>query len=352
MKAQGFAALEAGAALTPFAFERREMGPKDVVLRLTHCGVCHSDLHFVNNDWKLSRYPMVPGHEIVGVVTAVGSQVTAFAVGDVGAVGCLVDSCRTCGPCLEGEEQACEQRSTPTYNGTERTGGIATQGGYADCYVVDEDFCLRIPAGLDPAGAAPLLCAGITTWSPLKHWGVGPGSVVGVVGLGGLGHLAVKFAKAFGAHVVVFTTSPAKVDAARRLGADDVVLSTDRAAMKEWSSRLDFILDTVSAPHDLNALLGLLKRDATLCLVGVPESPSAVSAMPLVGGRRRLAGSAIGGIRETQEMLDFCAAHGITADIELIAMSEIQAAFDRMLRGEVSYRFVIDLATLPGRSGR
>ena len=300
LKAKGYAALEAGAALQLFEFERRDPGPSDVVLELTYCGVCHSDLHFVNNDWKVSRYPLVPGHEIVGRVVSVGQDTTKFAIGDMAAIGCIVDSCRTCAPCEEGEEQACENRATGTYNGRERATGLPTYGGYSSSYVVDEAFALRVPSGLDPAAAAPLLCAGITTWSPLRHWQVGPGSVVGVVGLGGLGHMAVKFAKAFGAQVVVFTTSLSKVEAAGKLGATDVVVSADRDAMKTWTRRLDFVLDTVSAPHDLNAYLGLLKRDSTMCLVGMPEAPAAVSAMTLAGGRRRLTGSSIGGIRETQ----------------------------------------------------
>lgn len=346
VKAKGYAALDVGTALQPFEFERRDPGPSDVVLELTYCGVCHSDLHFVNNDWKISRYPLVPGHEIVGRVVAVGSDTTKLAVGDIAAIGCIVDSCRTCIRCEEGEEQACEKRATATYNGTERATGLPTYGGYSTSYVVDEAFALNLPAGLDPASSAPLLCAGITTWSPLRHWQIGPGSVVGVVGLGGLGHMGVKFAKAFGAEVVVFTTSLSKVEAARELGAAHVVVSADRAAMKTWTGRLDFVLDTVSAPHDLNSYLSLLKRDGTMCLVGMPEAPAAVSAMTLAGGRRRLTGSSIGGIRETQEMIDFCAAQGISADVEVIGIGDIEKAYERMLRGDVKYRFVVDLATI------
>lgn len=347
----GYAAMEQGARLEPFVFERREPGPKDVLLELTHCGICHSDLHAVNNDWKGSRYPLVPGHEVIGQVAAIGSDVTRLAVGDTAAIGCLVDSCRACEPCLAGEEQACEKWPTGTYNSTDRVSGLPTYGGYSDSYVVDEAFALRVSSSLDPAAAAPLLCAGITTWSPLRHWQVGPGMTVGVVGLGGLGHMGVKFARAFGAHVVVFTTSPAKVEAAVALGADEVVLSTDRQAVKAWRGRLDFVFDTVSAEHDLTPYLGLLRRDGTMCLVGMPATPAPVSAMVLAAGRKRLSGSIIGGLRETQEMLDFCAEHRLTADVEVIRIDDVQQAFARMERGDVKYRFVIDLSSLrPARA--
>jgi uncharacterized zinc-type alcohol dehydrogenase-like protein len=346
MRSRGWAALQAGGPMQPFAFERREPGARDVVLEITHCGVCHSDLHMVRDDWKVARFPVVPGHEIVGTVTAIGSEVTRFAVGDTAGIGCLIDSCRECPSCSDGQEQYCERRATGTYNDVERQGGLPTYGGYSDSYVVDQDFALKVPPTLDRAGAAPLLCAGITTWSPLKEWGVGPGTTVGVFGLGGLGHLGVKLACALGAHVVVFTTSTSKAAEATRLGAHDVVLSTDREQTKAWRGRLDFGLDTISAPHDLNGELLLLKRDATLCLVGMPEVPAQVSAMVLAGQRRRLTGSNIGGIRETQEMLDFCGERGITADTERIAIADIDAAYERMLRNDVKYRFVIDLATL------
>ncbi|HVV29390.1 MAG TPA: NAD(P)-dependent alcohol dehydrogenase [Mycobacteriales bacterium] len=342
----GYAFFEQGGAPQPFSFERRDPGPQDVVIDITHCGICHSDKHFVDNDWKASKYPLVPGHEIIGTVREVGAAVTGFQPGDLAGIGCLVDSCRECEPCRQGQEQACEQRGTATYNGVERGTGRPTYGGYSNNYVVDERFALRIPATIDPAAAAPLLCAGITTYSPLRHWGVEAGQTVGVVGLGGLGHMAVKFASAFGARVVLFTTSPGKADDARRLGADEVVVSTERSSMKTLRGSLDFILDTVSAPHDLNSYLALLRRDATMCLVGMPESPSPVAAAMLVGGRKRLAGSAIGGLPETQEMLDFCGSHGIASDIEQIAVDGIADAHERMVRGDVKYRFVIDMGTL------
>ena len=342
----GYAALSPGAELALYEFERRDPGAEDVVLDLLFCGMCHSDLHFVNNDWGISKYPLVPGHEIVGRVRSVGADVTKFAVGDLAGIGCLVDSCRVCAPCKSGEEQACLDRATPTYGGYERGTRTPTYGGYSTNYVVSERFALNIPAGLDPAGAAPLLCAGITTYSPLRHWGVGPGQRVGVVGIGGLGHMAIKFGAAFGAEVVVLTTSPSKADDARRLGAHDVIVSSDRDALRKYRGSLDFILDTVSAEHDVNGELALLQRDGTLCLVGMPEKPTPIAAMPLVSGRRRIAGSAIGGLPETQEMLDFCAEHDIRADVELVGIGDVQAAYDRMTRGMVKYRSVIDLATL------
>ena len=306
---------------------------------------CHSDLHQVRNEWGGSVFPMVPGHEIVGTVTAAGNGVTRFKVGDRAGVGCLVESCRTCDNCIDGQQQYCTTGATFTYNSREQ-GGATTYGGYANDIVVNEDFALTIPANLDLAAVAPLLCAGITTYSPLRHWHVTTGQKVGVVGLGGLGHMALKFAKAFGAHVVQFTTSPGKIGDAKRLGADEVVLSNDADAMKAQAGSFDFILDTVSAPHDIGAFLGLLKRDGTMTLVGVPDKPPVVAPFMLIGNRRSLAGSLIGGIAETQEMLDFCGKHGITADIELIAMQDIEASYARMLKGDVKYRFVIDLATL------
>ena len=342
---RGYAAQQARAPLAPFTFERRAPGARDVQIEIAFCGVCHSDLHQVRDEWGGAIFPMVPGHEIVGTVVAVGSEVRKFAVGDRAGVGCMVESCRTCANCIDGEEQYCTPGATFTYNSRD-TDGSPTYGGYASDIVVNEDFALTIPASLDLAGVAPLLCAGITTYSPLRHWKVTAGQKVGVVGLGGLGHMALKFAKAFGAHVVQFTTSLGKVDDAKRLGADEVVLSSDAAAMKAHAGSFDFILDTVSAPHDIQAFLGLLKRDGTMTLVGVPETPPVVHPFQLIGARRSLAGSLIGGIAETQEMLNFCGTHGITADVEVIAMDTINEAYERMLKGDVKYRFVIDLATL------
>lgn len=342
----GYAALTPQSPLAPLRFERRDLMPQDVLLDILFCGVCHSDLHVARSEWGPSRYPCVPGHEIVGRVRAVGSGVTRFRVGDLAAVGCMVDSCRECTSCRDGEEQFCEQGPVMTYGGAEKyTGGI-TYGGYSSNIVVDEAFTLRLPAGLDPAAAAPLLCAGITTYSPLRHWRVGPGQRVGVVGLGGLGHMALKFARALGAQVVLFTTSADKREDALRLGAHEVVLSADREQMKAYRNSLDFILDTVSAPHDLNAYLALLRRDGTLCQVGLPPQALAINVFALTGRRRRLAGSFIGGIAETQEMLEFCAQHGIVCDIERIPIQRINEAYARLEKGEVKYRFVIDMATL------
>jgi alcohol dehydrogenase (NADP+) len=338
--------MEAGGILVPFEFSRRDAGPRDVLLEVTHCGVCHSDLHYVNNDWGYSRYPLVPGHEIVGRVVSVGEEVTKVRPGEVAAIGCIVDSCRECAACKDGEEQDCAQRPTLTYGDTERGSDRPTYGGYSANYVVDEHFALRVPDALDPAAAAPLLCAGITTYSPLRRWQVGPGTRVGVVGLGGLGHMAIKFAAAFGAEVVVLTTSPDKVEDARALGASDVVVSSDRPQMKAHRASLDFILDTVSAPHDVAAELALLRNDGTLCLVGMPDAPMSVPATALVSGRKRLAGSAIGGIEQTQEMLEFCGARGIGADVELIGVDDIEGAYARMAAGKVRYRSVIDLTSL------
>ena len=342
---RGYAAQQAKAALAPFAFERRTPGPTDIQIEIAYCGVCHSDLHQVRDEWGGAIFPMVPGHEIVGTVTGVGSRITKFKVGDLAGVGCLVNSCGTCANCADGEEQYCTTGATFTYN-SRGTDGAPTYGGYANNIVVDEKFALTIPAGLDLAGVAPLLCAGITTYSPLRHWNVKAGQKVGVVGLGGLGHMALKFAKAFGAHVVQFTTSRSKVEDAKRLGADEVVMSNDDAAMKAQHGSFDFILDTVSAPHDIQQFLGLLKRNGTMTLVGVPDKPPVVHPFVLISGRRSLAGSLIGGIAETQEMLDFCGTHGITSDVEVIPMKDINGAYERMLKGDVKYRFVIDLATL------
>ena len=348
-EARAWAAQGASSPLAPAPIRRRAVGPRDVQLDVLFCGVCHSDLHQARDEWESfvpTVYPCVPGHEIVGRVVNAGSGVRKLKEGDLAAVGCLVDSCRTCRACREGEEQFCEGPATFTYNSPDKHLGGRTYGGYSDSLVVDEDFSLRVPEGLDPAGTAPLLCAGITTYSPLRHWKVRSGQKVGVVGLGGLGHMAVKLAHALGARVVVFTTSPGKAEDAVRLGAHDVVVSKDAAQMQKQLGSFDFILDTVSAPHDLNAYLALLKRNGTMTLVGAPPTPQPVSAMSLLFGRRQLAGSLIGGIRETQEMLDFCAQHALTADIELIPMQRINEAYDRLLKGDVKYRFVIDMASL------
>jgi alcohol dehydrogenase (NADP+) len=348
-EARAYAARDASSGLAPATIRRRVPGPRDVQIEVLYCGVCHSDLHQVRNEWQNimpTVYPCVPGHEVVGRVVRAGGAVRKFQEGDLAAVGCLVDSCRTCSACRDGQEQFCEGPATFTYNAPDKHLGGVTYGGYSDSLVVDEDFVLRVSNRLDPAGAAPLLCAGITTYSPLKHWNVREGQKVGVVGLGGLGHMAVKLAHAFGARVVVFTTSPGKTEDAARLGAHDVVVSRNAAEMQKHSGSFDFILDTVSAAHDLNAYLGLLKRDGTLTLVGAPEAPAPVGAFHLLMGRRRLAGSLIGGIRETQEMLDFCAEHSLVADVERIPIQKINEAYDRLAKGDVKYRFVIDMASL------
>ncbi len=344
-KCEAYAATSADQPLAPFAIDRRDPTPEDVQIDILYCGVCHSDLHIARNEWGISVFPVVPGHEIVGRVVTVGSAVTRFKTGDLVGVGCMVDSCRTCASCRAGLEQYCQPGNTLTYGWPDKyTGGI-TQGGYSKAITVAESFVLRMPENLDPAGAAPLLCAGITTWSPLRHWKVGKGQKVGIVGLGGLGHMAVKFAHAFGAHVTLFTTSPSKIEDGKRLGADAVVVSTDGGAMAAEAGSFDFILDCVSAPHDLNAYLGCLKSDGTMVLVGAPDKPAEVMAFGLIMGRKTLAGSMIGGIAETQEMLDFCGEHNITSDVELIRMDEINTAYERMLKSDVKYRFTIDMAT-------
>jgi uncharacterized zinc-type alcohol dehydrogenase-like protein len=343
---RSYAAQTASSKLSPFGIARREPAPTDVVMEILFCGVCHSDLHQVRNEWHNTVYPCVPGHEIVGRVTKIGPDVTKFKEGDLTAVGCMVDSCRTCSSCRQGLEQYCTSYPTFTYNGPDKFLGGQTFGGYSDSIVVDEAFVLRIPEGLDPAAAAPLLCAGITTYSPLRHWKVGPGQKVGIVGLGGLGHMGVKFARAFGAHVVLFTTSPGKIADGLRLGGDEVVVSKNEDEMKRHTLSFDFLLDAVSADHDINAYLSLLKLDGTLTLVGAPEKPLPVAAFNLLLPRRRFAGSGIGGIAETQEMLDFCAEHGIASDIEMINIQQINEAYDRLLRGDVKYRFIIDMASL------
>jgi uncharacterized zinc-type alcohol dehydrogenase-like protein len=347
--AKAYAAQSAASPLAPFTLARRSPRPQDVQLEILFCGVCHSDLHQSRNEWKAvmpTVYPCVPGHEIVGRVVKVGSAVKKFKEGDIAAVGCMVDSDRTCPNCRAGEEQYCESGMTLTYNSPDKILGGVTYGGYSQSIVVDEAFVLRVSKKLDPAGTAPLLCAGITTYSPLHHWKVGKGKKAGIVGLGGLGHMGVKFAHALGAHVVLFTTSPGKAADALRLGADEVVISKNEAEMRKHASSFDFILDCVSADHDLNAYLQLLRLDGSLVLVGAPEKPAPVAAFNLIMGRRRLAGSAIGGIRETQEMLDFCAERGITSDVERIPIQQINQAYDRLLKGDVKYRFVIDMASL------
>jgi uncharacterized zinc-type alcohol dehydrogenase-like protein len=342
-----YAARSATSPIAPFTFTHRDLRPDDVEIAIEYCGVCHSDIHQARNEWNNSTYPMVPGHEIIGRVARVGSDVTAFRVGDAVGVGCMVDSCRECASCREGLEQYCERGAAWTYNGHDLRDGSPTYGGYAERIIVSDRFVLRIPDGLDAKSAAPLLCAGITTWSPLRHWQVGPGKRVAIVGLGGLGHIGLKFAKALGAEVTLFTRSPGKQDEARRLGADHVVLSTDAAQMDAAVSTFDLVLDTVPHQHDVNPYLSTLKRGGSLVLVGVlePLEPPVHGAL-LMLGRKSVAGSAIGGIAETQEMLDFCAANGITCDVEVIDMPAINAAYDRILASDVKYRFVIDMASL------
>ncbi len=341
-----YAAQTAGAALAPFAIQRRAPGAHDVQIDIRYCGVCHSDIHQARGEWGGGIFPMVPGHEIVGHVSAVGTAVSSFAVGDAVGVGCFVDSCRRCAACRDGEEQYCSEGMTATYNSFERDGRTPTWGGYSTRIVVDEAYVLRVPDAIPLDRAAPLLCAGITTYSPLRRFGVQPGHRVAVVGLGGLGHMGVKLAKAMGAKVTVLSTSPAKRDDALRLGADEFAATADKATFKRLAGQFDFILDTVSAPHDYNAYLNLLERDGTMILVGLPDQPVPLAAAPLIMGRRRLVGSLIGGIRETQEMLDFCAAHGVASDIERIPVERINEAYERMIRGDVRYRFVIDCASL------
>ncbi|MGI9140005.1 MAG: NAD(P)-dependent alcohol dehydrogenase [Gemmatimonadaceae bacterium] len=346
-----YGAPSKAAPLGPIEIDRREPGPHDVLIDISFCGVCHSDIHQVRDEWGGSLYPMVPGHEIVGTISRIGAQVSRWKVGDVVGVGCFVDSCRDCAACKSGEEQYCENGMTPTYNGRERDGKTPTFGGYSTRITVNEDYVVRIPDGIPLEGAAPLLCAGITTYSPLRHFGVKAGDKVAIVGLGGLGHMGVKIAKAMGAHVTVLSHSPGKRADAIALGADDFISTADAAVFAEHKSRFDFILDTVSAVHDYNAYLRMLRLDGTMVLVGIPD-PTPVSAGPLVSRRRRLAGSAIGGIRETQEMLDFCAEHGLQADVEVISIDKINEAYERMLRSDVRYRFVIDVSTLHAAAAR
>jgi uncharacterized zinc-type alcohol dehydrogenase-like protein len=343
-----YAAQSPESPLAPYTLDRRTPGPSDVHIEILFCGVCHSDLHTARGEWPGTVYPCVPGHEIVGRVVAVGSGVKKFTTGQTVAVGCLVDSCRTCASCREGLEQYCETGMVMTYNSPDaHIAGKVTYGGYSTAIVVDEAFVLRVPDSLDPAATAPLLCAGITTYSPLRHWKIGAGRKVGIVGLGGLGHMGVKLAHAMEAHTVLFTTSPGKVADAKRLGADDVVISKDANQMTAHAGSFDFILNTVAAAHDLDPFLNLLKRDGTMCLVGAPPAPHpSPNVFGLIFKRRGIAGSLIGGLPETQEMLDFCAAHKVVSDIELIRMDQINEAYERMLRSDVKYRFVIDMATL------
>lgn len=340
-----YAAVVAKSPLTPHSIERREPGANDVLIDIKFCGVCHSDIHQARGEWGGGIFPMVPGHEIVGHVAKVGDAVSKFKVGDTVGVGCFVDSCRACSACSAGEEQFCEQGMTATYNSLERASRAPTYGGYSTRITVDENYVLRIPASIPLDRAAPLLCAGITTYSPLRHFGLKRGDRIAVVGLGGLGHMGVKIAHAMGAHVTVLSTSQSKRDDALKLGADEFAATGDKATFKNLAGKFDFILDTVSAPHDYNAYLKLLRRDGKMILVGMPDAPVPLHAGSLVMGRRTLAGSLIGGIRETQEMLDFCAEHDIASDIELIPIAQINEAYERMIRGDVRYRFVIDCAS-------
>lgn len=341
-----FGAQTAKSPLNPLTIPRRVPLPTDIEMEILYCGICHSDLHQLHNDFGMSTYPLVPGHEIVGRITQIGSEVSRFKVGDLAAIGCIVDSCRVCEHCHEGLEQFCDQMPTFSFNSSDKHLGGMTFGGFAQTYVCDENYVLKMPDNLDLAAAAPLLCAGITVYSPLKHWKIGPDSRVGILGIGGLGHLAIKMAKALGAHVTVFTSSQSKLADAKRLGADEAVLSSDPAAMAKSYRSLNMVLDTVSAKHDINTYLDLLKVDGSLVMVGLPNEPLEVGAFNVVFGRRSFSGSNIGGIAETQEMLAFCAEHQITADIELINVDEINHALERLEQGDVKYRFVVDMKTL------
>ncbi len=345
IQSKGYAAQSASAPLTPFSFQRRDPGPSDVVVEIAYSGICHSDIHQVRNEWGGAMYPMVPGHEIVGTVTAVGKDVKKFKVGDLAGVGVTVETCMQCDNCLAHAEQYCSKGMVGTYNAKDYAGNI-TYGGYANNIVAPEHYVYTLSPKLDLAATAPLLCAGITTWSPLKHWKAGPGKKVGVVGLGGLGHMALKFAHSLGAHVTQFTTSESKIADAKRLGADDVVISKDEAAMAKQTGSFDFIIDCVSAEHDITAYLNLLRLDGAVCLVGLPEKPVVVPPFSVTANRRSLAGSNIGGMQETQEMLDYCAEHNIVSDIELIGVDKIDEAYDRVVKSDVKYRFVIDMKTM------
>jgi uncharacterized zinc-type alcohol dehydrogenase-like protein len=342
---KGYAALQAGAMLAPFTFDRRPVGSKDVQVQIGYCGICHSDIHQVRDEWGGSIFPMVPGHEIVGTVTKVGENVKKYSEGETVGVGCFVDSCQTCPSCTKGLEQYCEAGMILTYNGLDKN-GQPTYGGYSSQIVVNEQYVLKIPQSLPLEGVAPLLCAGITTYSPLRQWGVGKGHRLGVVGLGGLGHMAVKFGKIFGAEVTVFSRSDNKRKEAERLGATDFAATSQEGTFTRLARQFDFIIDTVSGAHDYNAYLDLLKTDGTYILVGAPSGPISIGAFPLILRRRRLVGSLIGGIRETQEMLNFCGEYGITSDVEVIPIQQINEAYERVLRGDVRFRFVIDLASL------
>lgn len=346
MKSHGYAAQDKKSPLAPFSFDRREPGPHDVVIEIAFSGICHSDIHQVRDEWGGSIYPIVPGHEIVGYVTAAGPSVTRFKVGDRAAVGVIVDSCRECENCKADEQQYCLKGSVETYNRRDYAGNV-TYGGYSNNIVVDERYVHTVSAKLDFAAVAPLLCAGITTYSPLRHWKVGKNSKVGIIGLGGLGHMGLKFAHSFGAHIVQFTTSESKIEDAKRLGADEVVVTKDAAAVAKQAGTLDFILDCVSAPHDVDQYLKMLRINGTLCLVGLPETSLSVAPFSMTTNRRSLAGSGVGGMKETQEMLDYCAEHNIVSDIELTSVAKLDEAYDRIMKSDVKYRFVIDMATLP-----
>lgn len=344
---QGYAAQSADSPLAPFSFERRDPRPDDVVIDILYTGVCHSDLHMARNDWGFSTYPIVPGHEIVGRVRETGSEVSKFKTGDLVGIGCMVDSCQTCDPCKHGLEQYCEEGNTQTYGSPDRRDGMMTYGGYSKSITVTQNFVLKIPENLDLKAVPPLLCAGITTWSPLRHWKVGKGSKVAVVGLGGLGHMAIKLARALGAEVSLFSRSPNKAEDAHRLGAHHVIISTDDAQMQAAANQFDLIIDTVPYEHDVNPYMPTLKLDGTLVFVGlVGDVNPAVNTIPMIFKRRNIAGSLIGGIPETQELLDFCGKHNIVSDVEIINMQDINDAYERMLKSDVKYRFVIDMATL------
>lgn len=343
---KAFGTKAADQPLETIRINRRELQAHDVEMEILYCGICHSDLHQIKNDFGMTAYPVVPGHEIVGRVTRVGAHVKNFKVGDLSAVGCIVDSCQECESCHEGLEQFCDQFPTFSFNSPDKYLGGVTYGGFSETYVCEDKYVLHVPESLDLAAAAPLLCAGITVYSPLRHWNAGPGKKVGILGIGGLGHLAIKIAKAMGAEVTVFTTSQSKVEDAKRLGADNAVLSTDAEQMSKYARKLNFIIDTVSAKHDINSYLNLLKHDGTVVLVGLPPEPLEVGAFNVVMGRKSFSGSNIGGIAETQEMLNFCAEHNITADIELIKIQDVNNAFERLEKGDVKYRFVIDMASL------
>jgi uncharacterized zinc-type alcohol dehydrogenase-like protein len=345
-QSRGYAAQNSQSPLAPLTFSRREPGPTEIAVEVLYCGVCHSDLHMARNEWGQSVYPLVPGHEIVGRVVAAGRSTKKFKIGGIAAIGVIVDSCRHCAPCNRGEEHFCAEGATLTYAAKDRVDGSITMGGYSNNYVVDERFAHTVPENLDMAAVAPLLCAGITTYSPLRHWKIGPGKKVGIVGLGGLGHMGLKFAHSFGAHVVQLTTSLKKKEDALKLGANEVVLSTDASAMKAHAGSFDFILDTASAPHDLDPYLSLLKQDGTITLVGLPDKPPAVNVFSLITRRASIAGSMIGGMPETQEMLDYCGRHNIAAEVEVIPIQKINEAFERMLKQDVKYRFVIDMSSL------